>query len=140
MSFFKKPFRKLKELNANLSGNDSSEDTVTGKEAGILGTPRRSTSKFTDGVTDPSIRSSPDPRRRSRDLIQEEKQRRSMDKERLKTEQKKKQQLARIASDTFMMEGPQDLIDLYRPFSMNMSKRWNHENRKLFKELDFASQ
>lgn len=138
MSFLKKPFRKLKELNANLSGNDS-EDTLTGKEAGILGTPRRSTSKFSDGVADPNIPSSPDPRRRSRDLIQEEKQRRSVDKERLKTEQKKRQQLARIASDNFMMEGPQDVVALYRPFSMNMSKRWNHENRKLFKELDFAS-
>lgn len=60
-----------------------------------------------------------------------------MDKERLKVEQKKRQQLARIASENFMREGPEEVTSLYRPFSMNMSKRWNHENRQLFKELDF---
>lgn len=142
MSFLKKSLRKLKEINSNPAENEA-DDPLTGREAGILGTPKRSMSsklRFANGVADPNVPSSPDPNRRSRDLIQEERQRRSMDKERLKAEQKKRQQLNRIASDNFMAEGPQELTALYRPFSMNMSKRWNHENRKLFKELDFASQ
>jgi hypothetical protein len=140
MSFLRKPFKKLKELNLNASGEESS-DSLPGRGSGAS-TPRRSNSKlkFAEGVHDASGSQSPDPRRRSRDLIQEERQRRSMDKERLKVEQKKRQQLARIASENFMREGPEEITALYRPFSMNMSKRWNHENRQLFKELDFARQ
>jgi aspartyl-tRNA synthetase len=63
-----------------------------------------------------------------------------MDKERIKLEQKRRQQLARIESENFLKEGPEDITKLYRPFSMNMSKYRNHEKRTLFKELDFASQ
>jgi hypothetical protein len=140
MSFLRKPFKKLKDLNINASGEESG-DSLPGRGSGSS-TPKRSNSKlkFADDTRDASGTSTPDPRRRSRDLIQEERQRRSMDKERLKAEQKKRQQLARIASDNFMREGPEEITSLYRPFSMNMSKRWNHENRQLFKELDFESQ
>lgn len=62
-----------------------------------------------------------------------------MDKERLKAEEKKRLTLARIESENFMKHGPPDLTKLYRPYSMNMSKNWNHENRILFKEIDFES-
>lgn len=137
MSFLTKPFKKLKDLNINASGDESE-----GKRSGTS-TPKRSDSKlkFAEGAASPSGTSTPpESHRRSRDLIQEERQRRSMDKERLKVEQKKRQQLARIASENFMREGPEEITSLYRPFSMNMSKRWNHENRQLFKELDFERQ
>lgn len=136
MSSLKKALRKLKEFNPNAPSTDSSENQSRS------GSPKRSNSKlkFAEGTRDASGASSPDPRRRSRDLIQEERQRRSMDKERLKVEQKKRHQLARLASDNFMKEGPEEITNLYRPFSMNMSKRWNHEHRQLFKELDFESQ
>jgi ergosteryl-3beta-O-L-aspartate synthase len=135
MSFLKKPFRKFKDLNYNSSGIESGDNKGDAS-------PRHSLSKlrFGESAEDSNGTTSPDPHRRTRDLIQEERQRRSMDKERLKAEQKKRQQLARLASDNFMKEGPQDVTALYRPFSMNMSKRWNHENRQLFKDLDFASQ
>lgn len=137
MSFLRKPFKKLKDLNINASGDESSGGSAPG-------TPKRSNSKlkFAEGTNDASGTTTPteqDPRRRSRDLIQEERQRRSMDKERLKVEQKRRQQLARIASENFMRDGPEEITSLYRPFSMNMSKRWNHENRQLFKEFDFES-
>jgi hypothetical protein len=62
-----------------------------------------------------------------------------MDKERGKIEEKKRQQLARIESARFMEEGPPELTKLYRPFSMNMSKRWDHDPRLLFKDLNFES-
>jgi ergosteryl-3beta-O-L-aspartate synthase len=139
MSFLRKPFRKLKDFNPNSSGNGSSDSKG---DAGTAGSPRHSLSKlrFGESAEHANGTTSPDPHRRTRDLIQEERQRRSIDKERLKAEQKKRQQLARIESDNFMKEGPQDVTNLYRPFSMNMSKRWNHENRQLFKDLDFASQ
>ena len=62
-----------------------------------------------------------------------------MDKERSKVEAKKRQSMRRIESEAFMRDAPPELTKLYKPFSMNMSKRWNHENRVLFKDLDFAS-
>jgi aspartyl-tRNA synthetase len=31
------------------------------------------------------------------------------------------------------------LAKLYRPYSMNMSRRWIHEERILFKDIDFTS-
>ncbi|KAI1001031.1 Aspartate--tRNA ligase, cytoplasmic [Podosphaera aphanis] len=36
-------------------------------------------------------------------------------------------------------EGSEEATELYRPLSMNMSKKISHENRILFKDIDFAS-
>jgi hypothetical protein len=44
-----------------------------------------------------------------------------------------------IEDERFLQVGPPDLTKLYRPYRMNMSKRWTREHRVLFKELDFAS-
>src|SRR4051794_26489795 len=119
MSFLKKPFQKLKELNTSSSGAIDSSDVVPD---GFLGTPRRSLSgKFLRRVEESSGPSSPDSRWRSRDLLQEEKYRRSIDKERTKSENKKKQQLSRIAAENFLKEGPEEITKLYKPYSMNMS-------------------
>lgn len=63
-----------------------------------------------------------------------------MDKERVKAEHKKRESMARIEDEKFLTEGPPELTKLYRPYSMNMSKRWNHENRVLFKDLDLTSE
>ena len=60
-----------------------------------------------------------------------------MDKQRVKIEEQKRQQLKRIESAAFMETGPEEMTKLYRPFSMNQSKRWNHEHRILFKELNW---
>ena len=62
-----------------------------------------------------------------------------MDKQRAKAETRKRETLARIEDEKFLEEGPPDMTRLYKPFSMNMSKNWNHENRILFKNLDFES-
>jgi hypothetical protein len=132
MSFLKKPFQKLKEKHRQ-SGDFS--DASVSKEANGNATGRKSTGDIpSNGVETP-----PDDRRQSREMLREQKNRRSMEKERNKIEAMKRAQLSRIESENFMRTGPQDLTKLYKPFSMNMSKSWNHENRVLFKDIDFAS-
>jgi len=123
MSFLKKPFQKLKERSHRQSGDFSETKDV--KENSINGTP--------NGVD------TPDEKRQSREVLREEKNRRSIDKERNKVEAMKRAQLARIESENFLRTGPVDMTKLYKPFSMNQSKNWNHEPRILFKDIDFAS-
>jgi hypothetical protein len=156
MSFIKKTLTKLKPGSNNSSANTST-DTIPSKEEGLDGFANGTANEkpasgngngklfgsiagLTNGNPSSSGTSTPDSRRRSKEVILEEKHRRSMDKERIKAEQMRKSKLARIASENFMREGPPDLTKLYRPYSMNMSKNWNHEHRQLFKELDFESQ
>lgn len=128
MSFLKKPFKKLKEINT--SSNNSTDSDTPSKSEGIS-TP----------VLNGSGTSTPNgDKRQSRDIIEADRIRRSVDKERIKTENKKRQSMARIEDEKFIQEGPPELTKLYRPYSMNMSKRWNHENRILFKDLDLLSE
>jgi len=129
MSFLKKPFQKLKERSHRLSGDFS--ETKDAKENSINGTPL-------NGHT-PNGVDTPDEKRQSREVLREEKNRRSIDKERNKVEAMKRAQLARIESENFLRTGPADMTKLYKPFSMNQSKNWNHEPRILFKDIDFAS-
>ena len=63
-----------------------------------------------------------------------------MDRERVKAEAKKRETMARIEDERFLQEGPPALTKLYRPYSMNQSKRWTHEDRLLFKNLDWESE
>lgn len=63
-----------------------------------------------------------------------------MDKERSKHETKQREQLRRIESERFMQEGPEELTKLYRPLSMNQSKKWDNQKRLLFKDVSFAGQ
>ena len=133
MSFLKKPFDKLKNRHNRNSvvadNNDASKENVNGAES-----PVRAHNGHTNGAE------SPNPNKRvSKEVIREEKERRSLDKERVKVEAMKRAQLARIESANFMKTGPEDLTKLYKPYSMNMSRERNWENRLLFKELDFAS-
>jgi len=60
-----------------------------------------------------------------------------MDKERLKVETKKRESMARIEDERFLQEGPPELTKLYRPYSMNMSKRHTAEDRILFKNINW---
>jgi len=109
--------------------NDVSKENVSG-----AGTPTGNHNGHTNGA------SSPNPNKRvSKEVIREEKERRSLDKERVKIEAMKRAQLARIESANFLKTGPEDLTKLYKPYSMNMSKERNWEHRLLFKEIDFAS-
>lgn len=76
-------------------------------------------------------------RRQSRDMLDQERVRRSVDKERVKKENKQRQSLAKIEDERFLQEGPPELTRLYRPYSMIMSKHWLNEERLLFKTANW---
>jgi hypothetical protein len=134
MSFLKRPFRKLKEINKNTP--TTSTDSVPSKTEGLTNGSSTNTTP-SNGTTNGNT--PPDSRRQSKEVINQERKRRSLDKERQKFETKKRETLARIEDEKYLLDAPPELTKLYRPYSMNMSKRWNHENRILFKEIDFAS-
>lgn len=154
MSFLKKPFKKLKGLGSG-SDKESVSSATPSKEGSVNGA--NATATATASASAPALASptvarngsvlkakpndstmSIEERRRSQEVLNQEKVKKSMDKERNKAEAKKRAALARIQSEVFMKEGPADLTNLYRPYSMNMSKSWNHENRVLFKDINFA--
>ncbi len=147
MSFLTKRFRKLKGISYENSSNDKSFDSVPSKVEGLnsntgSGTDSPPTNGATKGTTNgtstPKLNG--DSKRQSREVIQAERARRSLDRERLKTENKKRESMARIEDERFLKEGPPSLTKLYRPYSMNQSKRWTHEDRLLFKNLDWESE
>lgn len=134
MSFLKKPFKKLKDLHPGSPANSS--DSEKGVEG--VSTPRSVT--FSNGKATPNNgTATSDQKRQSREIIAADKKKLHDEKKHAKAEAKKRQSMAKIDDETFLKEGPPNLTKLYRPYSMNMSKKWNHENRILFKELDFAS-
>ncbi|KAG0649017.1 Aspartyl-tRNA synthetase [Hyphodiscus hymeniophilus] len=128
MSFLKKPLRKL----TGSIRSDHKPNDLQDKEEGFE-SPTNGGSATPNGTSTP-----PDDKRKSREVLRDEKVRRSMDKERTKIEARKRQSMRRIESEAYMRDAPPELTKLYKPYSMNMSKRWNHENRILFKELDFS--
>ncbi|TVY55656.1 Aspartate--tRNA ligase, cytoplasmic [Lachnellula cervina] len=132
MSFLKKPFRKFKEING--SSHNNSSDSIPGKEEGISGS---STPTNAVGGSSTPIANVDTPPGSKRQSLDSDRKRVSVDKARIKAENKKRQSLARIEDERFLKEGPPQLTKLYKPFSMNMSKKWDQEKRQLFKELDF---
>jgi len=139
MSFLKKPFNKLKNIHKNDSVEKEGPSTPKA-DSGNSSTNGAAEAAAQNGATGADgARTPPEKRRQSKEVIREEKARRSMDKERVKIEAMKRAQLARIESENFIRTGPPDLTKLYKPYSMNMSKSWNHEHRVLFKDLDFES-
>lgn len=147
MSFIKKQIKKLKG-----DSPPSSSDELPIKDEHINGNglkngdktkPEKTMSwkiigrKSTD-LSHQSVDVEADSRRQSQEVLRADKARRSVDKERNKIEAMKRVQLARIESAAFMESGPEEMTKLYRPFSMNQSKRRTHETRVLFKELNFA--
>lgn len=141
MSFLKRPFRKLKEMNEKNSANNSSDEvpSTPSKTEGINGNQNGSAPDSGKGSGTSTPRLNGDSKRQSKEIIAAERTRRSVDKERVKAETKKRESMARIEDERFLEEGPAFLTKLYRPYSMNMSKRWNHEHRQLFKEIDWKS-
>lgn len=145
MSALKKRLSKLipDRINKNSNGNSSSSEnvpTAPSKEEGIESpsTPNGASASATprnDGAQTPERSNS---RRVSREVIEQNRARKSMDKERAKAENKKKQSLARIEDEKFLQEGPEALTQLYRPYSMIQSKHWRHEERALFKNINWA--
>lgn len=129
MSFLKKPLRKIRELGGSSKVN--ADDATPNKEEGISGT---STPNSLNGKG--AANGNGENKRQSQDV---ERKRQSIDKLRTKAENKKKQSLAKIEDERFLREGPPSLTKLYKPYSMNMSKRWDQEKRLLFKELDWKS-
>jgi aspartyl-tRNA synthetase len=141
MSFLTKRFKKLKLLGDSESGDDLSTNSVPSKVEGINSNTGSGTdTPPTNGTTGTSTpRLNGDSKRQSREVIEAERLRKSLDKERLKTEKKKRQSMAKIEDERFLKEGPPQLTKLYRPYSMNQSKRWTHEDRLLFKNIDWES-
>jgi ergosteryl-3beta-O-L-aspartate synthase len=150
MSFLKKPFRKLKDIGNSNSAVDKSitEKSIPSKVEGINsstgsgtdspnGKPNGASTPVTNGTSTPKLNG--DSKRQSREAILAERARKSMDRERAKVETKKRESMARIEDERFLQEGPPSLTKLYRPYSMNQSKRWTHEDRLLFKNLDWES-
>ncbi|TVY59555.1 Cytoplasmic aspartate--tRNA ligase, partial [Lachnellula suecica] len=140
MSFLKKPFKKIRDLKSgNHSNNDLPSDVPASKAEGIGESSAGSSisginangAPHTNGATPPASN------RQSQELTNADRKRRSVDKARTKAENKKRQSLARIEDEKFLREGPPALTKLYKPYSMNMSKKWDQEKRILFKELDF---
>jgi hypothetical protein len=139
MSFLKKPFRKIKDL----ASKDTDEDSTPGKSEATSGasTPLSVTENGAANGHGPVVArlngnsTSGHP---SSEIVRADKQRKSLDRARVKAENKKRESMARIDDEKFLEEGPPQLTKLYRPYSMNMSKRWNHENRLLFKNINFA--
>ncbi|KAH6680662.1 aspartyl-tRNA synthetase-like protein [Halenospora varia] len=141
MSFLKKPFRKIKDIGSNTPSNASS-DTEGSKPEGVSVNTSVTSNSVRDGSANGSrtgfaLNGNSTSKRQSAEIIAADRQRRSIDKARMKAENKKRQSMARIEDEKFLEEGPPDLTKLYRPYSMNMSKRWNKEHRVLFKEMDF---
>jgi hypothetical protein len=134
MSFLKKPFRRLTGKTSGSNVNDPQN-----KSEGFDSPKNGSTSSKNGDVTPNGTSTPPEARRKSREILREEKVRKSVDKERSKNEAKKRQSMRRIESEAFMRDAPEELTKLYRPYSMNMSKKWNHEKRLLFKDMDFQS-
>jgi hypothetical protein len=140
MSFLKKPFRKIKDLGKDKEDDDSTATKTDG--ASGSSTPLSATENGAGngrGNVIPPLNGNSTSQRQSQDYVRADKQRRSLDKARIKAENKKRESMARIDDEKFLEEGPPELTKLYRPYSMNMSKRWNHENRVLFKDMDFES-
>lgn len=161
MSFFKKPFHKFKD--ASSSGNTSTTgfDSEASKTEGIddAVSPSSDTKLKSHLLNSNALAqalngtllgkgrsngresgtSTPDSGRQSREIIDRERVRRSMDAARTKADNKKREAMARMNDERFLAEGPPELTKLYKPLSMNMSKRWDHEARVRFADLDFAS-
>jgi hypothetical protein len=159
MSFIKKHLKKLRgetqqseatngngELSKGVgvsgsttNGTSKTAPTTTGNTNGTLSRSVLGSIKEHIGGGTPQNGTPPvaDSRRTSQDAVRAEKHRRSLDKQRVKIEEQKRQQLKRIESEAFMENGPEEMTKLYRPFSMNQSKHWNHEHRVLFKQLNF---
>jgi hypothetical protein len=151
MAFLKKPFKKLSQLNHSSDSNNTSTDSVPSKTEGIhsgaiAGSSSNSTppkgNVINGNVSNrgaANCNSLPDSTRQSEEIINEERKRPCRDNEHRKAETKKRETMALIKDGKFIQEGPPELTKLYRPYSMNMSKTWSHENRILFKDIDFES-
>lgn len=138
MSFLRKPLRRL---TSGFSSSDTSNDSVHHKNISPSTTSLGDSGNVSGAVNQVpnSGTSTPNTKRQSQEIILSQRQKRSLDKSRAKAENKKRESMAKIEDDKFLQEGPSDLTKLYRPYSMNMSKRWNHENRIKLNELDFPS-
>jgi hypothetical protein len=149
MFFLKRPFKKLSQLNHSSDPNNTSTDSAPSKTEGIHSTATTGSSSNstppTGNVTNrnaanrrgASGSSPPNSRRQSGEIINEERKRQSMERERREAEMKRHESMARAEDEKFTEGGPSELTKLYRHYSMNMSKRWRHENRILFKDIDY---
>jgi hypothetical protein len=72
--------------------------------------------------------------------IAEERRKRSESRKRKSAQNKNRDATSKRIDPKFLEVGEEAGVDLYKPFSMNMSKRREHEDRILFKNLDVISE
>jgi hypothetical protein len=72
--------------------------------------------------------------------IAEERRKRSESRRRKSAQNKNRDATSRRIDPKFLEVGEEVGVDLYKPFSMNMSKRREHGDRILFKNLDMISE
>ncbi|KAH8805694.1 aspartyl-tRNA synthetase-like protein [Xylogone sp. PMI_703] len=141
MSFIKKHLHKLREGGSSATSTSSESSLPPAKKVDKALNGALAGALSEDVSPGGSGTSTPDSRRRSREVIREERIRRSLDKARAKDEAKKRQSLARMQEEKFLEEGPEHMTKLFKPYSMNMSKyRGENQDRVLFKEINFAAQ
>lgn len=68
--------------------------------------------------------------------IEAVKYKKSIERSRSKADKRQKEHLAKKREEDFLKNGPEEVIALYKPLSMNMSKKWTHEERFDFKNFD----
>lgn len=116
MDIIKKPFNKLKQLGDSRSASRSSSMDVARDAAG---SPSGVPAHHPDQAT-----------------IDAEKHKRDEETKRRKHEAKMEQDEFRKQDEKFLEEGPEELTRLYKPLSLNMSKKRNYELRFKLKDLD----
>jgi hypothetical protein len=109
-----------------------------GSESSLSGS-SRSSSKEREKANGSNGSASPptNPKYRPHDEIVTERIRRSEDK--LKRRSNSVKSMSKRRDEIFLEEGPEELTKLYKPLSMNMSRRRNYAERFSFKDLDIES-
>lgn len=120
MDLIKKPFTKLKQLGGSGSPSRSSSMDVTRETADAS----------------PSSIPAHHPEQAQVDAA---KHKRSEEAKHRKHEAKREQDEFRKQDEKFLREGPEELTRLYRPLSLNMSKKRDYEMRFKFGDLDIES-
>lgn len=128
MSFIKKPFEKIKSFGSDRSRSQSRKSTDLAHMNGNG-----------NGTSSPANGESPNATSRNTEEIERARHRRSEDKLRRKSQSKQRPDSVVRKDEKFLETAPEEMIKLYKPFSMNQSKRWDGQERFSLKDVDINS-
>lgn len=89
----------------------------------------------TNGTTTPVSIHTENPKYRPRESIEQDRKRKSMERQRKAVESAKRKSLAAQREESYIRKEPAELTALYKPLSMNQSKRRDYGERFKFKNL-----